>query len=268
MMETYQFTGNHLLCLKFVLIRGMRQKRYDSVEKMLDLLDVVKRIGPKFPLDAMFLDPHDRKKKINLTIYSRMGWWHDLSLCRLSILQEIHDFRHRLNCNFLLKSLIGFSSSSSITTMCFSTTRTCSLWLRQPWVFSLCPPTFSTTSIENKFSDVIFSTSTCKWELMNWLRRENICLEVSRWRNGYGSVPTFKRLWWDATDSLSRMKLLTSLTQNFFFKTSSEDTLMILLKSHLLLETQESDFEKRGLKEIKFNLNYLHHINFIFLALL
>ena len=29
---------------------------------MLDLLDVVKRIGPKFPLDAMFLDPHDRNK--------------------------------------------------------------------------------------------------------------------------------------------------------------------------------------------------------------
>ena len=41
--------------------RGMRQKRYESVEKMLDLLDVCKRIGPKFPLDAMFLDPHDRK---------------------------------------------------------------------------------------------------------------------------------------------------------------------------------------------------------------
>ena len=37
----------------------MREKRYQSVEKMLDLLDVVKRIGPKFPLDAMFLDPHD-----------------------------------------------------------------------------------------------------------------------------------------------------------------------------------------------------------------
>ena len=39
--------------------RGMRQQRYESVEKMLDLLDVVKRIGPKFPLEAMFLDPHD-----------------------------------------------------------------------------------------------------------------------------------------------------------------------------------------------------------------
>jgi hypothetical protein len=39
----------------------MRQKRYDSVEKMLDLLDVCKRIGPKFPLDALFLDPHDCK---------------------------------------------------------------------------------------------------------------------------------------------------------------------------------------------------------------
>ncbi len=40
--------------------RGMRQKRYQSIEKMLDLLDVVKRIGPKFPLDALFLNPHDR----------------------------------------------------------------------------------------------------------------------------------------------------------------------------------------------------------------
>ena len=39
--------------------RGMRQKRYESVEKMLDLLDVVKRIGPKFPLGAAFLDRHD-----------------------------------------------------------------------------------------------------------------------------------------------------------------------------------------------------------------
>ncbi len=53
----------------------MRQKRYESVEKMLDLLDICKRIGPKFPLDAMFLDPHDRKYNImNLnTSYSRVG---------------------------------------------------------------------------------------------------------------------------------------------------------------------------------------------------
>ena len=47
--------------LNFFEFRGMRQKRYESVEKMLDLLDICKRIGPKFPLDAMFLDPHDRK---------------------------------------------------------------------------------------------------------------------------------------------------------------------------------------------------------------
>lgn len=37
----------------------MRQKRYESVEKMLDLLDVCKRIGPKFPVQSMLLDPHD-----------------------------------------------------------------------------------------------------------------------------------------------------------------------------------------------------------------
>jgi hypothetical protein len=58
-MAIFQFTG-----MKYwpynTSNRGMRQRRYESVEKMLDLLDVVKRIGPKFPLDAMFLDPNDR----------------------------------------------------------------------------------------------------------------------------------------------------------------------------------------------------------------
>ena len=68
-MATSPSTGTNLYPLDSLPIsmltrcfyRGMRQKRYESVEKMLDLLDVCKRIGPKFPLDAMFLDPHDRK---------------------------------------------------------------------------------------------------------------------------------------------------------------------------------------------------------------
>ncbi len=62
-MATSQSTGMCTQNINFI-DRGMRQKRYDSVEKMLDLLDVCKRIGPKFPLDAMFLDPHDRKIKL------------------------------------------------------------------------------------------------------------------------------------------------------------------------------------------------------------
>jgi hypothetical protein len=41
--------------------KGMRQKRYQSIEKMLDLYDVVKRIGPKFPHEVFKLDPTDRK---------------------------------------------------------------------------------------------------------------------------------------------------------------------------------------------------------------
>ena len=59
-MAISPFTGN-FSWPKNDCYRGMRQKRYESVEKMLDLLDVVKRIGPKFPLAAMFLDPNDRK---------------------------------------------------------------------------------------------------------------------------------------------------------------------------------------------------------------
>ena len=53
MRETFQSIGKLYLNVNLITIkkyRGMRQKRYESVEKMLDLLDVVKRIGPKFPL--------------------------------------------------------------------------------------------------------------------------------------------------------------------------------------------------------------------------
>ena len=59
MTATSLFTGIPVEATNYYN-RGMRQKRYESIEKMLDLLDVCKRIGPKFPLDAMFLDPHDR----------------------------------------------------------------------------------------------------------------------------------------------------------------------------------------------------------------
>jgi hypothetical protein len=54
MKATFQSTGKYKLSniinTLFQYYRGMRQKRYESVEKMLDLLDVVKRVGPKFPL--------------------------------------------------------------------------------------------------------------------------------------------------------------------------------------------------------------------------
>jgi hypothetical protein len=45
--------------------KGMRMKRYKSIEKMLDLMDVVKRIGPRAPVEAFSLDPSDRIYLIN-----------------------------------------------------------------------------------------------------------------------------------------------------------------------------------------------------------
>ena len=45
--------------------KGMRQSRYRSVEKILDQLDIIKRIGPKAPLEAFYLDPTDRNKSFN-----------------------------------------------------------------------------------------------------------------------------------------------------------------------------------------------------------
>jgi hypothetical protein len=61
-MDSY-YTTKFLLGLNdgnLPVHKGMRQKRYKSIEKMLDLLDVVKRIGPRAPVEAIYLDPSDR----------------------------------------------------------------------------------------------------------------------------------------------------------------------------------------------------------------
>lgn len=41
--------------------RDARVRRYKSVKKMVDLIDVAVRTAPKFPLRAFTLDPYDRK---------------------------------------------------------------------------------------------------------------------------------------------------------------------------------------------------------------
>ena len=181
-----------------------------------------------------------------------MGRWHDLSLCRLPILQEILVFRYYLiSMLFLLSNVFLYSSFSFTTTMHSSTIRICNSQLRPLLVFSSWVPTLSTTSIESRYLDATFSTSMFKWELMSWLRRENIYSEGKKWRNGSGSQLIFKKHSWDATDSHSKMTLQTSQTLNFSFKISSEDTLTILLRSHSPSETLESEHEETmGSKEI------------------
>lgn len=39
--------------------KGMRQKRYQSIDKMLALMDVIKRLQPKIPANILSLDPLD-----------------------------------------------------------------------------------------------------------------------------------------------------------------------------------------------------------------
>ena len=68
-MERY-FTTCALLGLddgNLPVHKGQRQRRYESIEKMLDLTDVITRIGPKFPMAAMFLDPHDEEWDDDMT---------------------------------------------------------------------------------------------------------------------------------------------------------------------------------------------------------
>ena len=96
----------------------MRQKRYESVEKMLDLLDVVKRIGPKFPLQAMMLDPHDPEWDDDMTylyvdygLYKRHVRW--LMCAGFMFLYNYNIFFHNKNFQFVTKVLLMWSFSSS-----------------------------------------------------------------------------------------------------------------------------------------------------------
>ena len=92
----------------------MRQKRYESIEKMLDLLDVARRIGPRFPLQAMLLDPHDPEWDDDMTyLYVDYPQFKQhmmcMSLTAFLFLYNYNIFFHNKNFQFITKAVLGFS---------------------------------------------------------------------------------------------------------------------------------------------------------------
>lgn len=110
-MERY-FTTITLLGLNdgnLPVHRGTRQKRYDSIEKMLDLTDVIKRIGPRFPLPAMFLDPNDPEWDDDMTyLYVEYSTMKDTALATsiysFVFLYNFNQFFHNKNMKFATQS--------------------------------------------------------------------------------------------------------------------------------------------------------------------
>ena len=90
----------------------MRQKRYESVEKMLDLLDVAKRIGPKFPLEAMFLDPNDPEWDDDMTyLYVEYPYYKKFMMMgaftSFVFLYNYNIMFHNKNMAFVTKATLG-----------------------------------------------------------------------------------------------------------------------------------------------------------------
>ena len=113
-MERY-FTTYALLGLNegnLPVHRGMRQKRYESVEKMLDLLDVARKVGPKAPWKACFLDPHDPEWDddmsylyIDQALYR--GWVNYATLIGVFFLYNYRIMFHNKNFAFVTKMTLG-----------------------------------------------------------------------------------------------------------------------------------------------------------------
>jgi hypothetical protein len=79
---------------------------------MLDLLDVAKRIGPKFPLDAMFLDPHDPEWDDDMTyLYVEYPYYKKYtmfaSLTTFMFLYNYNIMFHNRNMAFVTKATLG-----------------------------------------------------------------------------------------------------------------------------------------------------------------
>lgn len=138
---------------------------------------------------------------------------------------------------------VNFSYFSFTTITSSSTIRTCNSLLRWLSAFSSSHPTCSTSNIESKSLDAIFSTSMFKWELMSLLRKENLYWKAKRWRNGFGLQLISRRPSLDATDNHSRTMHQISQIQNCSCKTLWEDTQMILLRNHWQSPIQELESE-------------------------
>ena len=85
---------------------------------MLDLMDVVKRIGPKFPLNAMLLDPHDPEWDDDMTyLYVDYNAYKQhvlgMSIMGFLFIYNYNMFFHNKGLAFVTKSFIALSFMSS-----------------------------------------------------------------------------------------------------------------------------------------------------------
>ena len=82
--------------------------------QMLDLLYVCKRIGPKFPLNAMFLDPHDPEWDDDMTyLYVDYPVYKNhlmtMSMFAFLTLYNYNMIFHNKNFLFVSKVLLGLT---------------------------------------------------------------------------------------------------------------------------------------------------------------
>ena len=79
---------------------------------MLDLVDVCMRVGPRFPIDAMFLDPHDSEWDDDMTyLYVEYPFYKDYMFygCIGSfwLLYNYNVLVHNKNFGFITKAMCG-----------------------------------------------------------------------------------------------------------------------------------------------------------------
>ena len=79
---------------------------------MLDLIDVATKVGPRFPVDAMFLDPHDSEWDDDMTyLYVEYPFYKQYTmyatLTSVAFLYNYNFLMHNKNMGFVTKSTLG-----------------------------------------------------------------------------------------------------------------------------------------------------------------
>lgn len=92
------------------IFRGPRYRRYASIDKVMDLLEVAYKSAPTFPVDALLLNPWDSEWDDQMTyINVNYHWLVEHFFLRVSLPLSVYIFNHNLiHYNYHYRALKWF----------------------------------------------------------------------------------------------------------------------------------------------------------------
>ena len=81
------------------IFRGPRYRRYQSIDKIMDLMEVAQKSAPIFPVDAVLLNPMDDEWDDQMTyININYAWIWEHAVVKLGVPLGVYIYNHNHCC--------------------------------------------------------------------------------------------------------------------------------------------------------------------------